>query len=259
MTAVPWPFPRLIAHRGGGKAAPENTLAALAVGRRAGFLGVEVDAMLSRDRTPYLLHDPELARTTNGRGTLAGTGDGELAQLDAGAWFSPDFAGESLPTLVAALDRCRALGLWINVEIKPAPGWEVETGGVVGTTLAAWQERQPSATAALPRPLLSSFSPEALEAARRVAPAYPRAWLVERLPEDWEERARALEVMAIHCQAASLTPDQARAIKGAGLGLACYTVNDPAQAQALLAMGVDGLITDNLDLGRAVAACSLGD
>lgn len=257
MTTVPWPYPRLIAHRGGGKAAPENTLAALAVGRRAGFLGVEVDAMLSRNRTPYLLHDPELERTTNGRGTLAGTGDGELARLDAGAWFSPDFSGEPLPTLVATLDRCRALGLWINVEIKPAPGWEVETGEVVGATLVAWQARQPSAATSLH--LLSSFAPEALEAARRVAPAYPRALLVEELPENWEERARALGVVAIHCQGNSLTPDQARAIKGAGLGLACYTVNDPAQAQALLAMGVDALITDNLDLGRALAARSQAD
>lgn len=97
MTTVPWPFPRLIAHRGGGKAAPENTLAALAVGRRAGFLGVEVDAMLSRDRTPYLLHDPELERTTNGRGSLAGTGDGNWPSWMRGPGFPPILPGNPCP------------------------------------------------------------------------------------------------------------------------------------------------------------------
>lgn len=247
-TTAPWPYPRLIAHRGGGKAAPENTLAALAVGRRAGFLGVEVDAMLSRDRTPYLLHDPDLGRTTNGQGTLATTGDEEVARLDGGAWFSPQFAGEPVPTLVQALDRCRSLGLWINVEIKPAPGWEEETGEVVAATLGDWLARQPEGP--VPPPLLSSFSPLALEAARRVTPACARAWLVGQVPEDWADRALALGVVALHCQGESLGSNQARAIKTAGLGLACYTVNGGEQARALLAQGVDALITDNLALGQ---------
>jgi glycerophosphoryl diester phosphodiesterase len=212
MGAASWPYPRLIAHRGGGSAAPENTLAGLRAGRAAGFHGVEFDVMLSADGTPHLIHDDTLERTTNGHGPVCAASDQQLARLDAGAWHSPMFTGEGVPTLEAAGCLCRELGLWANVEIKPYPGTEAETGRRAAALAAdLWRG------VALP-PLLSSFSPEALLAARDVAPNLPRALL-----------------------------ELAAAIQAAGYGLACYTANEADRVRALWAMGVDGVFTDRLD------------
>ena len=81
-----WPYPRLIAHRGGGSLAPENTLAALKLGASLGYRASEFDVKLSRDAVPFLLHDSKLERTTNGVG-IAGEFDWSVLEgLDAGAW-----------------------------------------------------------------------------------------------------------------------------------------------------------------------------
>ncbi|HXY21066.1 MAG TPA: glycerophosphodiester phosphodiesterase family protein, partial [Burkholderiaceae bacterium] len=125
-----WPYPRLLAHRGGGTLAPENTLVACDVGFRYGYRAVEVDAVLCADEVPVLLHDASLERTTNGRGSIDSKTAAELALLDAGSWFHPDFAHARIPTLEQALRHCLERGIWLNVEIKPVPGKEVRTGQV---------------------------------------------------------------------------------------------------------------------------------
>ncbi|PKO58401.1 MAG: glycerophosphodiester phosphodiesterase, partial [Betaproteobacteria bacterium HGW-Betaproteobacteria-19] len=109
-----WPLPRVLAHRCGGQLAPENTLAGLDAAAACACRGVEFDVMLSADGQAVLIHDETLDRTTNGRGPVAETALAQLRLLDAGSWFSSRFAGEGLPTLDAALDRCVALELAVN-------------------------------------------------------------------------------------------------------------------------------------------------
>ncbi|ERI31811.1 glycerophosphodiester phosphodiesterase domain protein, partial [Burkholderia cenocepacia BC7] len=111
-----WPYPRVVAHRGGGTLAPENTLAALDEGARRGHRMVEFDAKLSADDVTFLLHDDTVDRTSNGHGAAAGMRYAALAALDAGAWRDARFAGERMPTLEAAAARCIAHGLAANVE-----------------------------------------------------------------------------------------------------------------------------------------------
>jgi glycerophosphoryl diester phosphodiesterase len=170
--------PRIIAHRCGGALAPENTLAGLRLAARLGCGGVEFDAMLAADGVPVLIHDETLERTTTGRGRVAALDSATLIRLDAGIRHHPAFAVEPLPTLDEALRLCAALGLWANVEIKPAAGQEAETGRVVARHAAA-------ATGGL---LLSSFSSLALRAAAEEADCLPRALLVEAIPADWRRR-----------------------------------------------------------------------
>ena len=100
-TLPPWPYPQLVAHRGGGRLAPENTLAAMRIGASFGYKMVEFDAKLSQDQIAILLHDTNLERTTNGQGNAADYPYSALAQLDAGVWFNATFQGESIPTLEA--------------------------------------------------------------------------------------------------------------------------------------------------------------
>lgn len=236
-----WNFPRVFAHRGGGTLAPENTLAALRCGRAHRFMAVEFDVMLIGDGALVLMHDTELGRTVRGEGSLSRCTRARLAAADAGAWFSPDFAGEPVPSFAQAADFCLGHGIMMNAEIKPVPGTARECGRAVAVAAAC--ARMPEGSV-----LLSSFSVEALDAAREAAPAVPRALLVEAVPEDWRERLGNVGAMALHAKAGLLQPAQADAVKAAGFGLMVYTVNDPAEARALFAIGVDAVCTDRLDV-----------
>ena len=241
MTSAVWPWPRVLAHRCGGALAPENTLAGLDAAVRLGCRGVEFDVMLAADHVPVLIHDETLERTTNGRGRVADTPWDALRRLDAGGWFDERFAGEPLPSLQDAAARCIELGLAVNLEIKPAAGFEAETGQVAArVAFACWRD------AALP-PLLSSFSESALLAAAGEAPRLPRGLLVEQVPEDWRARCQRVGAVALHANHAALDAGIVADVRAAGLWLACYTVNDPARAAALFAWGVDCVITDHPD------------
>lgn len=242
MTTARWPYPRVVAHRGGGTLAPENTLGALRLGASMGFGGVEFDVMLAGDGTPVLIHDETLERTTSGRGGVPAKTYAEIEALDAGAWHSGRFRGERVPTLVAAAGVCRELGLWPNVEIKPARGFEAQTGRAVAQlTLDLWRG------AALP-PVLSSFSMDALAAAREVAPSLPRGMLVSRVPSDWQARMQKLGCVALHCNYKELSAPLAADIHAAGYAILCWTVNDPREARKLFGWGADCVVTDRLDL-----------
>lgn len=239
--AVTWPYPRILAHRGGGALAPENTLGALRLAARRGFRGVEFDVMLSGDGTPVLMHDETLERTTDGRGAVARLAYAELARLDAGGWAGAAWRGERIPRFADAAALCRELGLWVNVEIKPARGHERATGDAV-----ARLARELWRGAALP-PVLSSFSEEALEAARTAAPELPRGYLTDRAAPDWRARMQALDCTALHCDFRALKPALVREAHAAGWGVLAWTVNAPREARRLLALGVDCLVTDALE------------
>jgi len=86
---APWPYPRLAAHRGAGKLAPENTLAAFRLGYAHGYRMAELDVKLSADGVAFLLHDNTLDRTTNVRGRADALNWRQLSLLDAGSWHSP--------------------------------------------------------------------------------------------------------------------------------------------------------------------------
>ncbi len=246
-----WPYPRWIAHRGAGRLAPENTLAAFRLGAAHGFRMFECDVKLSADGVPFLLHDATLARTTRGRDEVLGDAASDvggdhpwaaLSRLDAGGWHSRAFAGEPLASLENVARYCRSNGHLLNIEIKPTPGTERPTGEAVARHAARlWQG------AAVP-PLLTSFQPEALAGARAAAPALPRGLLLDTLPAGWLDAARQLGCVAVVCNHAlwdAATVAQARA---AGLRTLSYTVNDEWAARRLIDLGTDGIITDRVDL-----------
>ena len=249
-----WPWARVLAHRGGGTLAPENTIEAIRVGIDHGYRAIELDAMLPRDDTPILMHDPRLGRTVAAKGAVTDYAAGELARMDAGRWHSPPFAGATVPTLDATLAFCRREGVWINVEIKPAPGREAATGRVVARHVAAAyadlvrSDGAEQATVVPAVPLLSSFSLDALEAARAAAPGLPRGWLVDRVPPDWREHLIEVGAVALHTNHRYLSAELAAHIKAAGYWLFCYTVNEPARAREILEWGVDAFCTDRIDL-----------
>jgi glycerophosphoryl diester phosphodiesterase len=253
-----WPYPRWIAHRGAGKLAPENTLAAFRLGASHGYRMFECDVKLSADGVPFLMHDATLERTTDGPVKLRSDAGGKagaaismvggehpwsaLSRLDAGSWHSPPYAGEPLPSFEAIASYCLTNQLFLNIEIKPTPDTEDETGRVVAEHAARlWQGQSVL-------PFLTSFRPEALAAAKAARPELPRGLLIDTLWDGWLATAQALGCVAVVCNHKLADAAYMAQLRLAGLRALCYTVNDEAQVQRLLALGVDGIITDRVDL-----------
>lgn len=241
-TAAPWPYPRWIAHRGAGKLAPENTLAAFRLGAEHGYRMAECDAKLSADGVVFLLHDDTLDRTSDGQGIAGQQPWAALSLRDAGSWHSRRYAGERLPTLEGVARFCRANACLLNIEIKPTPGLEEETGRVV-----AREATRLWAGAAVP-PLLTSFQPHALAGAQASAPQLPRGLLLETLWDGWLDVARRLGCVAVVCDQMLWNAEVMTAVHGCDMRALAYTVNEPASAQRLWDLGIDGLITDRVDL-----------
>ena len=246
----PWPYPRWVAHRGAGKLAPENTLAAFRIGASHGYRMFECDVKLSADGVPFLLHDSTLQRTTNardhlGKGNSAVAGDhpwSALARLDAGSWHSRAYAGEAMPTLDNIAAFCIRNGYYLNIEIKPTPGTERHTGEVVAQHAARLWAGQ-----AVP-PLLTSFVVEALQGAQESQPGLPRGLLLDSLWTGWLETALTLGCTAIVCNQALWDKSSVTQAQNAGFRTLSYTVNDEWAAQRLVNLGTDGIITDRVDL-----------
>jgi glycerophosphoryl diester phosphodiesterase len=237
-----WPYPCWIAHRGAGKLAPENTLSAFRLGAEHGFAMFECDVKLSADGEPFLLHDAELDRTTNGQGVAGVHSWDALSRLDAGSWHGRAYAGEPLLRLEALARWLQALGLMVNLEIKPSPGDDLRTGRVVAQQVAQlWAQ-------AHVKPLLSSFSVDALHAAQQAQPELPRALLLERWVAYAPDQARELGCQALVLNHTQLTPERIAQVHSGGLKALTYTVNDASRASTLWLAGLDGLITDRVDL-----------
>ena len=246
-----WPYPLWIAHRGAGKLAPENTLAAFRVGASFGYRAFECDVKLSADGVPFLLHDDTLERTTPASGTAGARPWAELARLDAGAWHSRAYAGEPLPSLGRIARYCLHNAFALNIEIKPTPGDEENTGRVVAQEAARlWAGHRALA------PLLSSFRPIALTGARQSAPQLPRALLLDNLWSGWFEVAQDNACVAVITNHRVMDAALIAQLHGAGLRALVYTVNEAVDAQRLLALNIDGIITDAVD--RFAPAGGLG-
>ncbi len=257
-----WPYPRWVAHRGAGKLAPENTLAAFRLGAGHGYRMFECDVKLSADGVPFLLHDATLARTTNASHQVLAPVDhaqvaikdvaneaiagnhpwATLSRLDAGAWHSRAYAGETIPTLDGIAAYCIRNGYFLNIEIKPTPGTERHTGEVVAQHAARLWAGQ-----SVP-PLLTSFAPDALEGALDTQPQLPRGLLLDELWSGWLETALRLGCQAIVCKHTLWDTSTVTQAKAAGMRTLSYTVNDEPAAQRLIDLGTDGIITDRVDL-----------
>jgi len=234
-----WPYPLWIAHRGAGKLAPENTLAAFRLGAAQGYHAFECDVKLSADGVPFLLHDDTLERTTSGKGLAGDCTWSELSRLDAGAWHSRIYTGEPIASFEAVASYCLANDFRLDLEIKPTPGIEHQTGRAVGEWVRKLWRGTP--------PLLSSFRPESLAGAREAAPELPRALLLDTLWPDCMAVAEALGCVAVITNHALMDAALIAQIHGAGRRALVYTVNEPARAQELLALGIDGIVTDAVD------------
>lgn len=223
--------PFLWAHRGASCEAPENTLAAFSLAVEFGVDGLELDIHISRDGVPVVIHDETLERTTNGCGPVSGATLQQLQQLDAGGWFSPDFAGEPLPTLEAVLESFGGR-LCLNLELK-------EFGA--GVAVLELLERFPNADI-----VVSSFDLVLLKRLRLLDEALPLAVLFGA--GNWRHAilvAKDLSASAFHPADTLVNRTMVAACKRLELPVSVWTVDRPSYARSLLRQGVSGLFTND--------------
>ncbi len=242
--------PLVIGHRGYPSLAPENSLASFDIALKAGVDLVELDYHHSQEGTPVVIHDGTLDRTTDALQRWGGKDlpvvqrpVRDLVGLDVGSWFKPSFAGERLPTLEAALDF-----------IQPRGTTLIERKGGDAATLAQMLRRK----SLVNRVVVQSFDWDFLRAYRALDPAQILGALgpagsrqgrkltdaEKELSSAWldEVRATGAQIAVWNRQVNRAAVDDAHS---RGLRVWVYTINDEAEAQRLLALGVDGLITDH--------------
>jgi len=230
----------VIAHRGASGDAPENTLAALNLAADHGASCVEIDVSISCDHIPFVHHDDALDRCTNGVGLLSEHTAEMLDKLDAGNGMK-GFEDEPLPRLSSVIELLTQRSIGLNLEIKPQAGLESETVAAICAMIETdWPTELPL--------VFSSFSRLSLKLAQERLPHVARGLLVEELPDNWKSLIELYDCRNIHCKGSSLSADQARTLADAGLGVYCYTVNDPDAAKKLLSYGVHGVFTDHPQL-----------
>lgn len=238
---------RVLAHRGASGHAPENTLASLTRAAELGARWVEVDVKLTRDGCLVLMHDDRLDRTTSGHGPVRAATAEQLAGLDAGTWFGPAFAGERVPTFAEFAALCTRLDLRANIEIKPCPGRERETGEALA---AALRRHWPGGNV----PLVSSFAETASDAFHALMPEIPRGFLTGGIPPDALLDRLAGRYVAIHAGVKHLDlPDIGRA-RRKGFRVLVWTVNEATQARVLFDAGAEAVFSDFPERILALAA-----
>jgi glycerophosphoryl diester phosphodiesterase len=243
---APPPLPPVVGHRGAKGHAPENTLAGMRKAAELGARWVEFDVKLTADGELVVMHDDRVNRTTDGKGAIAAMTFAEIRELDAGRWFSPDFSGEQVPTLDEVMQFLAFRGMGANVEVKPCPGREAETGAAIARSLGARWLGGPAPV------LISSFSEVSLAAALQAAPEVPRGYLAAKFPKDWLERTRGLGCATFHMADRQFTETRVRSVRDAGVRPVVYTVNDARRAKDLLEWGMEAVITDYPDRILAV-------
>ena len=231
---------RIVAHRGSSAAAPENTLAAFRRAVEEGADAVELDVRLSADGEVVVIHDATVRRTTDGRGTVAGTTLTALRRLDAGAWRAPRFAGERIPTLAEVLAEIPP-SVGLNVELKPGrargsgPALVERTGRILAAA-----HRDPSI-------LVTSFQHGLIARFKELHPSIPTGILLHPLRAGSRSpvrAARAIGAEYIVFGSRTLTKRLTRRAHEEGLRVAEYTVDTEARLRRARRYGVDAVITN---------------
>ena len=228
--------PSVIAHRGGRKWAPENTLAAFKRCVDAGIYGVELDVQRCKSGELVVIHSPEIAATTDGRGWVKDLTLSELATYSAGRYFGEEFAGEKIPTLQQVLELVDGK-LVINIEIKNAPWAYPNIEDDVIAALSTYAHRDKIIISSFDHPLLKCLSAKALDL--RIA------LLVNGILVDTASYAANIGAKLLHPFYVNVRPDVIAEAHAAGLALNVWTLNEKSEWTLAQAAGVDGICTDD--------------
>ncbi len=228
--------PLIIAHRGGRRWAPENTMIAFRKSVDLGIDGIELDIHRCSTGELVVIHDEDVQRTTNGVGLVGDISYPELQRLDAGSWFDKEFAGERIPQLADVLDLVAGKCV-VNIEIKNTP---VDYPGIdddLIDLLADYPQRE--------RLIISSFDHGVVRRMHSKAPDLCYALLADALLIDIADYARRIGATVWHPCFGSLREDAVEEAHAAGIPVNAWTVNSIREWSMAVSMGLNGIITDD--------------
>jgi glycerophosphoryl diester phosphodiesterase len=233
--------PLIFAHRGASKVAPENTLPAFEQAIGLGADGVELDVQYTSDGKLICIHNMTLEKTTNGSGRVVSHTLDQIRKLDAGAWFSPQFAGTRVPVLEEVLDLLKGK-LLINIELKVL---DTRQNGLGADVVKAVRARD-----MVDQIVLSSFNPFALRAALLAGREFQGGLLLAPdLPgwTRWPFTRRYSLAQGVHPELKMVDAAYVEGAKRAGLPLRVWTVNEEEGMRRMIGFSVDSIITDYPD------------
>lgn len=227
---------KIYAHRGCSGTYPENTIAAFKAAAQLPIHGVEFDVHLTKDGELVVIHDESINRTSNGQGFVKDLTLKELKAYDYGKWFSPNFKGETIPTLREALYVYKDTHHHINIELKsdifPYEGMEQK----VLEMLKAYRLED--------RVVISSFNHEMVRSVKRLAPHMETAILFMEVMIAPYEYAKVVSADALHAFFPTALRKMGKEIIASGGQLRVFTVNEELYADMLQVAGVHAIFTD---------------
>ncbi len=228
--------PLIVAHRGGKRWAPENSMAAFKKSLEAKVDGIELDIHVCKSGELVVIHDDSLERTTNGTGLVGDADWKTLSKLDAGTWYKPEFKDEKLPLLEDVFDLVKGK-LTINVEIKNCPSNYAD----IDTKLLALLDKYPYPD----KIIISSFDHIILKKIHDQTSKYKLALLGDSAFYDLPAYAKTVGATAWNPDFDCVRPDTVKAAHDAGLQVNTWTVNSKEGWKKACALGVDAIITDD--------------
>jgi glycerophosphoryl diester phosphodiesterase len=231
----------LIAHRGGSLEAPENTMAAFRHAIEIGMKYVELDVQLTRDGEMVVIHDETLDRTTDGSGAVQDYTLEELREFDAGIKFSEEFRGERIPTVREVMELCTLRGVGVVVEIKEPginKGVEEKLAGLLGEMWMRGAENI----------WCISFDHDAIRRMRELDASLPLGFLYEWNTPNFVSADEAVQAVCPYFASALANPEQVAEAHRLGKFVLVYTVNEAEHMRALVAAGIDGMVSDRPSL-----------
>ncbi len=229
-------MPSIIAHRGGKKWAPENTMAAFKKAIELGADGIELDIHKCKTGELVVIHDADISRTTDGAGAVPDLTFAELMKASAGARFGSEFTAERIPLLSDVLKLIDGK-LVLNIEVK---NWPKQYPGIDDDLVTMLKS--------YPYPdqiVISSFDHEILKSIHKKAPQYKIAVLDSAILLDPKSYTSKVGATLWNPDFHTLRADVVKRAKRSGLKVNVWTVNLPSEWEQAVSMGVDGIITDD--------------
>lgn len=237
--------PIIIAHRGAPREAPENTLPAFARALELGADGIELDTLLTGDGIPIVTHNDNLSILTGFKGHARSTTSQEISRLDAGTHFNKSFSGTKIPRLDEVLDLLHGHEIHTIIEIKGQMGFFSKAADIVGRTVKKFKFRGPL--------IISSANIHILRELSRLYPKFPTAVIIAHLAFSFfipNGYAKIKSLCAVHPSIRTLSAGAVKRAHKLKYDVHAWTANTARDVDRCIALGVDGIITDDVGFVR---------
>ncbi len=227
------------AHRGASINYPENTMKAFEMAVEEKTDWIELDVQLTSDGVPVIIHDSNIHRVTGVNKNIWEVTYNDIRDLDCGSWFSPEFAGERIPTLGEVLDFAKKKHVKLNIELKPT-GYEKDFEKTVIDTINEKNYKNSC--------VVTSQEYNTLENIKKYDPTIKTIYVMSIALGNI---TKLTEADGFSVEASFITPRLVSMVHNGGKEVFAWTVNTRDNMDKMIEMNVDNIITDDIPLAKA--------